>query len=149
MWPCRIFLVFHFLFYLIIVILVLDFCPHSTSPMYSGWLFYFLIKIFVIYQKKKLLHAEIYKAGSFFSLVFMQTGNQFLPFCFLTKIILVIAYVWNKLCWWSIEILLFCNCLTGFPIWQEASLLDITDEACSLFTPSEVHEIDIWIIWCN
>ena len=39
-WLCRIVLVFLFLFYLIIVILVLDFCPHSTSPIYSGWLFF-------------------------------------------------------------------------------------------------------------
>ena len=38
--PCRIFLFFLFLCFLIIVILVLDFCPHSTSPMYSGWLFF-------------------------------------------------------------------------------------------------------------
>ena len=34
------FLVFPFLFYLIIIILVLNFCSHSTSPMYSGWLLY-------------------------------------------------------------------------------------------------------------
>lgn len=44
----------------------------------------------------ELLHAEIYKAGFFFSLVYMQTGNQFFPFCVLTKLILVIAYVWNN-----------------------------------------------------
>ena len=51
-WLCHILLVFPFLFYLIIVILVLHFCPHITSPMYSGW-FSLLIKFFITYQKKK------------------------------------------------------------------------------------------------
>ena len=29
------------------------FCPHSTSPMYSGWLFFFLIKFICYLSKKK------------------------------------------------------------------------------------------------
>ena len=45
-----------FLFYLIVVILVLDLWPYSTSPMYSGLLWFLLIKYCVTYQKKK--HVE-------------------------------------------------------------------------------------------
>ena len=39
-WSFVIFLVLPFLFYLVIVILVIDLCPHSTFPMYSSWLFF-------------------------------------------------------------------------------------------------------------
>ena len=35
-----IFLVLPFLLYLIVVILVVDLCPHSTFPKYSDWLFF-------------------------------------------------------------------------------------------------------------
>ena len=52
-WFFVIFLVLPLLFYLIIVILVLDLCPHSTFPMYLGSLFSYFNKIFVTYQKKK------------------------------------------------------------------------------------------------
>ena len=45
-WSFVILLVLPFPFYLIIVILAIDLCPHSTFPMYSSWLF------FVTYQKK-------------------------------------------------------------------------------------------------
>ena len=40
-WSFVIFLVLPFLFCLIMVTLVLDLCPLSTFPMYSGWLFLF------------------------------------------------------------------------------------------------------------
>ena len=39
-WSFVIFLVLPFLFYLIVVILVIDLYPHSTFPMYLGWLFF-------------------------------------------------------------------------------------------------------------
>ena len=39
-WFFVIFLVLPFLLYLIVVILVIDLCPHSTFSMYSGWLFF-------------------------------------------------------------------------------------------------------------
>ena len=55
---CRIFLAFPFLFCLIIVILVPDFCPHSTSLMYSGWLF-FIYKIFLYLSKMFCLLTQI------------------------------------------------------------------------------------------
>lgn len=32
--------------------------------------------------------------------------------------------------------------------WQEASLLDITDQACGLFSPSEVYRICYHLLWC-
>ena len=47
---CLIFLVFPFLFYLIVVILVPDLCPHNTSPTYSDWLFF---KNMLCYLSKK------------------------------------------------------------------------------------------------
>ena len=52
-WLYPIFLVFPFMFYLIVVILVFDLCPHSTSPMYSGWLFFFFFfeEIILYYPK--------------------------------------------------------------------------------------------------
>ena len=38
-WFFLIFLVLPFLFFLTVVLLFLDLCPHSTSPMYSAWHF--------------------------------------------------------------------------------------------------------------
>ena len=53
-WSFLILLVLSFLFFLIIVILVPVLCPHSTSPMYSVWHFFFIINnIFMLPIKKK------------------------------------------------------------------------------------------------
>ena len=50
-WLSRIFLVFPFLFYLIIVILALDLCPHNTSQCTQVG--FFFNKIFRYLSKKK------------------------------------------------------------------------------------------------
>ena len=51
-----IFLVLLFLFFLIVVLLSLDLCPHSTSPMYSAWHFFFFFNniLTLLIKKKKI-----------------------------------------------------------------------------------------------
>lgn len=49
-----IFLVLPFLFFLTVVLLFPDLCPHSTSPIYLVWHFFFFINnILMLFIKKK------------------------------------------------------------------------------------------------
>ena len=53
-WFFLTFLVLPFLFFLTVVLLFLDLCPHSTSPMYSVWQFSIFNNILTLFIKKKV-----------------------------------------------------------------------------------------------
>ena len=52
-WFFLIFLVLPFLFFLTVVLLSLDLCPHGTSPMYSVWAIFIINDILMLFIKKK------------------------------------------------------------------------------------------------
>ena len=68
-----IFLVLPFLFFLTVVLLFPDLCPHSTSPIYLVWHFFIIINnilmLFIKRKRKKKERAQVNKFNIFFPLV--------------------------------------------------------------------------------